>query len=282
MKKASAPIPPVLSGIALFLAPVFAAQAATGLFIDDFTAGGANHNGWYSWNSSGAGTAWDVTTVADSPLLAGKVLRNPGGAAANSAALRSFASVTLNRVNDFVSVSLDVRSNGINTGKQLEIGFYNLGEAISANSFGGANPINARTGYTYGQYFGGANVATYALRSGGTASDSFATAGIDGAAFTDGTDHRIVFTLLRTAEGLNLSTTFDGVVMESHTLSSVAGAVSVDTLRLFTGGIASHVYFDNIQVTAGSIPEPGAAAAWGGGLAFAVCAASRRPRRGAR
>ncbi|MDR1279806.1 MAG: hypothetical protein LBK99_03155 [Opitutaceae bacterium] len=268
-----------LTILALALAFAVPAQAATVPFTDDFSSGTANANDWYFWNSSSAGTAWATASApSGTSLLGGNTLRNPGGSASNTAAIKSFTAVTLRNVNDSISVSLDIRSQGSNAGKQLQIGIYNLETPFAANSFGGTDPVSGKTGYTYGQYFAGGSQAAYALRSGSSATDSHTTATISGAASTDSVDHHIVFTLTLTEAGLRLSTVFGGTPMSSYTLSSVTGSVTVDTLRLFTGGITSQVYFDNIQVTTNVIPEPRQAGLLASGLA-AVAILARRLRR---
>lgn len=262
----------------------FAVNAADReLFSDNFngvSSGQLNANGWYFHGVEALRT--DPMPGNAAPDYA---LRNIAGTRANTHTLKQFDEpITLSEIGDFVSISLKVYASGV-AGQQLQIGFFNVGSEITANTnTPTANPITEKNGYVYRHYFT-ENKATYALTSGTSTSTSLKTdsiAGLD--VFTKDVVHNVTFTVSLTAEGLKLATIFDTIPMSSHTFTSLAGqSVTMDTLWLFTGGIPnnSSVYFDDIIVTTNvaAVPEPSTLAMLLGTSAFMLGVVSSYRRR---
>ncbi|AHF93749.1 anchor protein [Opitutaceae bacterium TAV5] len=281
------------AGLFAAVIPHAAAADRPPLFSDDFTGVSTNGSdttqslndyGWYFRNSNAAGTTW---TVVDKPAASttqsGKVLRNPASGAANTSAMKQFDAVTLSSVGDFISVSFDVFSGVTDGTKQLQVGFFDLGTKLDANLLPGDDPVAGKTGYAYGQGFT-TDRGTYALKSGASnvTGSTGGTGTIEGALFTASADHKLTFTLTMTAAGLELATIFDDRSMSSYTLESLAGgSITVDTLWLLTGGVASTVNFDNITVTTNTspVPEPATVAMFLGAAVLATAFIASRRRR---
>lgn len=275
------PLPRFSFLVCLLLSPFSACivnAAVSTLYSENFSnVSSLNANGWYFWNNSSAGTAWTVSAAGTDTLpLQGNLLRNLAGGSANTSAMLQFSPVTLSASDDFVRVSLDVYTAITDSTKQLQIGFYDVGSPITANVFGGTNPIAGKTGYAQGQAFTTSTV-TYSDRVGTTVGSSLSSGAVAGGTFTASQPHTVIFTLTKTSGGLSLSSTFDGVVMSSYTLSGVNGNVTLDTLWLLTGGIGSAVNFDNITITTNAIPEPSTIATLlGGSVLFGAFIFKRR------
>ncbi|AHF94938.1 hypothetical protein OPIT5_30180 [Opitutaceae bacterium TAV5] len=259
---------------------------AVDMFNDTFDSGSANDNGWYFSNVGSAGPAWLMASGRTWPLIQGGALQ--ASPSISTFALKSFSPVTLGKVNDFISVSLDVRV-GTGSVAPMNVGFYYKGgEPIQSDGFGASagNPLAGRTGYTYSQNFPNGESGSYRQVTGGAGTQLDTTVAtrdlVPAPKFTDSADHNIVFTLTRTAEGLQFQTVFDGTVMDSHIMTSVVGSVTVDTLKLFTSSTGATSFYDNIRVTTNvaAVPEPAHAGIilTGAGAAVTILTLRRRWR----
>ena len=233
---------------------------ATVLVNDTFSSGTANSNGYYGYNTPG-GTLWTVTTG---------MLQNADGSAPNTVMNKSFTPTTLSAVGDSITLQYDFRNLQQSTvAGNMEIGLYNVGSTISANSIGGTNPLTNKAGWTLLQnnneqvlYLNekttsGTNVGHGTWWNGRT--DLIPSPLVVPWVSTSNSTGMVTntMTLTMTAGGLQISSTTAGNNMPTYLAAGVM-TFTVDTISIFDnygGGSGSrYSLVDNVIVTA--VPEP--------------------------
>jgi len=266
--------PPLIAIIGAAILAMASAASATVIFSDDFT-GVTNPNsaGWYFYNTSTAGIAWDIAT-SNTPPLSGNAMRNPTSSGSNTVAIKQFATQSLSRIGDQIEIRLDFRSVGGAQG-QLQVSLLGSANTVSANQFGGTNPISDADGYGFYHLFKTtANSPSY-LQVTDSSTTSVLFSPTQTQIIGDNLGHTLTFRLTLTAAGLELSSSIDNTAFTSYLDASAPVYTAFDTVRIAAPGPASsaYVYFDNIMVKA--VPEPSALMLLAAGLAVG-CLVRRR------
>ena len=243
----------VLSAIGLCFSATAMAQV---LVNDTFSSGTANSNGYYSYNASGGATQWTV---------GGGTIDNSDGSAPNTTINKSFTPTTLSAAGQSITLQFSYRNLQQSTvGGNMDIGLYNVGSTISANSLGGPNPLAGKVGFTLLQ--NNSENVLYGVRHTGSGVsydgvwyDNVAPGVVVPYVSTAANTAMVQFslTLAMTAGGLKVSTISGGNVMPDLVYGSIT-SYTVDTISIFgnyVGGAGSrYSIVDNVIVTA--VPEP--------------------------
>jgi hypothetical protein len=252
-----------------------AAEAATLFdpFTDGALVGGADASG-LSWYRRSANQA--IGIVNDSAGLgSGNALQLtiPGGVQINRPILGVFSDFTLVNEGDQISLTLDFRFAATpgNVADGWRFGFYNAngtvmtsnGGSESDNDFGYLATIGTGTSSSFNLY--------EELNTSGAGETGFGTDRISlsptvnaTAAISNTAEHTLVFTVTKTASGVSIATTVDGISLGSG-VDTTAPYLTFNEV-LISHGTPQAYLIDNVTVTTTAVPEPGAAALLGVGV----------------
>jgi hypothetical protein len=240
--------------VASAFAVVLPATAETTLFTDTFDT---DMDGWYFTNTSSGGLAWDRGVYDETYLpIDGWALRNLGGSSSGTRAHRSFDSVTLVDVGDYIQLTFDFSSTA--TSSALAVALYYTETPYTADDIGATALMPEDTvGYRFHQNWSGATDYSYLELDGTTAStldsSSLNLQDINDSAGT------LTFTITLVAEGLQMDTTINGVIYSSY-IDTTPATYTINSLYLNSGNAA---VFDNVSIVT-NIPEPSVCGLLGG------------------
>lgn len=270
-----------LTGVVVLAAGVWGRPASGAVVVNDtFDVGAAPTRGddlddpadaaWFRrWS-----TQPDISIVADSGtpgIGSGNALRVSANSA-QRAVIGTFAPTTLGvNVGDKIQLSLNVRMAGgsPNSGELFSVGLYNSNntKVTADNQTASANDSG---------YFAGmrrtSGAATIRQESGmnleiGSGTDITTLGdGITAFALANGDPHVVIFTLTRTATGIDL-----GLVVDGNTLVTTSTSTNLittfDEITFLNGATATDYLVDNVRLENIAVPEAASAGLVGAGLA---------------
>jgi hypothetical protein len=234
--------------------PCFGATST--VFSDNFTGvttATLNGAGWYSAANSGSSTAWTVTTDNTSPL-SGASLTNPGGSSSNTAVFKQFSTVSLTEIGDSISLTMDFHAR-TNASGSFSVGLLNSANTITADSFGGTNPMADADGYgTLHALSANATSPTYRNVVNNAFTPTLLSTVSQSLDVTDNLGHSYTFKISVVESGILLESSIGGTALDSY-LDTGSTYFNFNTLKILVP-VASAFTLDNIVVTkTTAIPE---------------------------
>lgn len=233
-------------------ASMTAMSSAAVIFSDNFTGvSNLNTAGWYSSNTSASATAWTgviPTSPAPSSPLTGTVMRNNASTQQNTTVTKQWTPVSLVNVGDSITVTLDFQTTTSPTSSTLQLSLFDTAYTFTGNVIGSSNPVTDADGYRYQQTWNSTNTGYRELVDNTSTSLTSATGSIS---INNNSGHTLVFSLTRTASGIEISSSLDNVAFASY-VDTTPATYTYNSISLFTGQAA---YFDNISVST-TVPEP--------------------------
>jgi hypothetical protein len=262
----SGPASPLVSGVDV---------DGVGPLTNDYTVAAAN-------SSMATGTGFD-NAVRISTGIGGTNSFNQRNVAGFYSVQRVFALQSL-AIGDVLSLSFQIQTSGaapVSSTDGFRFGFFNSGgTSLAANSgVDGGGVFANDTGYVARYSINGSSVVNTGQlveRSSGTVTQNLfqgsftnvGTAGSGTSAIAIDTAYTATLTLTRTASGVDVSSTFNGVTLSGT--DSTTPYTSFDTVGIFFGSqwgssvTTRNNFIDNVNVTV--VPEPATAALVGCGL----------------
>ncbi|EIQ00831.1 hypothetical protein OpiT1DRAFT_05387 [Opitutaceae bacterium TAV1] len=259
------------------LLTAFAGIAHARDYIDDTfdgLTGGTNPNtqGWYFYNSAPSALPWQINTIPGTSTWPVDSVHNfndkalwipKNDAIKNTLAFKQFATpFTFANIGDSLTVSLNFRTLANATGDgAFDIRLFDTGSAITANNFGGANPVANREGVRFRHALKSDSKSgfLYFNADGTTSPIAQQLAPVPAISIGDDSEHCIQLTLTLTIDGLNMKSWIDGTLSGEATQTGIVAGFTIDTLSLDAVTTGNAAYFDNIKVTGvTAIPEANA------------------------
>ncbi len=254
----------ILSLITASLIVLMPASRAAVIFSDNFTTGNLTSLGWYSYNASGGGTAWTISSPTVSSPLVAPVMRNAAGTQANTLVIKQWSAITLANTGDYIQISLDFQTTATPTTNALQVVLFNTSYIFTGNIFGVTSPTTDANGYAYQQSWGQTSTSYREVVNDVSTVLSTPSGLVE---TNNNSGHTLVFTLTRVATGLQIDASMDTVAFASY-IDTTPSSYSYNSVKIGSG---VQSYFDNITVTA--VPEPSSAVlilGALGGLCFVV------------